>query len=190
MSRTTGETAVGKRAILRDLAAFLLLCVISLVVGLVINVFRSNPLPLRYQTPAERAMTFRGSERCHPENPIRAISPRALQTLMGRTDVVILDARAEDVYQKGHIPGAIGLSRERFETDLEKALPKLMAQTTRTLVVYCSNDGCEDGPGVAQSLVEMGFDSTRTSTAAGGARVRLLKGGWDAWVEARLPVER
>jgi rhodanese-related sulfurtransferase len=179
VSGTEREIPVGKRAILRDLAAFLLLGVVSMAIGLGINAFRANPLPLRYQTPAERAMTFRGSDGRHPEKPIREISPRALQTLLGRTDVVILDARATDEYQKGHIPTALGLSRERFETDLEKVLPKLMAQTTRMQIVYCSNDRCDDGPGVARSLAEMGFDSTR-----------LLKGGWEAWTAAKLPVER
>lgn len=180
-NRAAGNFFGGNQSVARDLLCFLGLAGISFFTGLLINSFREKPLPLIYQSPDERIQLFkaaRGISPSHQSEPIQEISLDALRSALGKSHVVILDARSVSLYKKGHIPTAICLSRENFEHDFEGAVPILMSSPTNALIVYCADQSCDEGVTVARSLVEMGFKSTR-----------LFKGGWKAWKDARLPVE-
>jgi rhodanese-related sulfurtransferase len=87
-----------------------------------------------------------------------------------RTDLIIVDVRAPEAYLKGHIPSAVNLPRERWNTfeGLDKA---------KDHVLYCYTQQCHLAPEACLKFARAGY------------RVRELEGGWQAWREYALDVE-
>ncbi|HEY9871552.1 MAG TPA: rhodanese-like domain-containing protein [Candidatus Obscuribacterales bacterium] len=83
----------------------------------------------------------------------------------------IIDLRAPELFEKGHIPGAVNVSLE----DLEAYLPKLSKD--KTTIVYCYNISCHLSTKAALALAKKGYP------------VKELFGGWEDWVQRSLPVE-
>jgi len=84
----------------------------------------------------------------------------------------LVDVREENEWSRGHVPGAIHLSKGIIERDIEKTIPDLSA----TIVLYCG--GGFRSALVADSLQEMGYSN-----------VRSMDGGWREWRQAAYPVE-
>lgn len=95
--------------------------------------------------------------------------------LRGRGAAVI-DARERDLFERGHLPGAIHLSFVRRETDLETIMPVLAKATA--VVVYCGGRECET------SQLLAAFISSR-----GVPNVAFYRGGYSEWTSSGLPVE-
>jgi rhodanese-related sulfurtransferase len=86
---------------------------------------------------------------------------------------VLVDTREDNEWQAGHAAGAVHLGKGIIERDVEKQFPDL---DTR-LVLYCG--GGFRSALVADNLQKMGYRD-----------VISLDGGWKAWQEAGLPVEK
>ena len=84
-----------------------------------------------------------------------------------------VDARAEELYAQGHLPGARSLPLAAAQgRPLAGVLP-----LGPVLVVYCSGYGCSDSFELALLLLRSGYRA-----------VRVFEGGFPAWREAGLPV--
>jgi rhodanese-related sulfurtransferase len=57
--------------------------------------------------------------------------------LQGKQKVILIDARPEDEYQQGHIPGAINIRSDRMKEEYSR-LPK---NKTTALIFYCRGEG-------------------------------------------------
>lgn len=82
-------------------------------------------------------------------------------------DLIWVDARSRDEYDRGHVPGAILLNEENWNSLLGNLFEAW--QPPRTIVVYC-NVGCQTSQKVADRLRDLGIEP-----------VYVLKGGYDAW---------
>jgi len=91
-----------------------------------------------------------------------------------------IDVREPDEFAAGHIPGARNFPRGFLEVraDLEhRKRDPWLADRERKLILYCG--GGHRSALAGKTLQEMGFP-----------QIRSLAGGWTAWVERGLPVER
>ena len=86
---------------------------------------------------------------------------------------VLVDVREESEFAAGHAAGAVHLGKGVIERDIEKVIPD--AETP--LVLYCG--GGFRSALAADNLQKMGYTS-----------VISMDGGWRAWTQAGLPVER
>jgi rhodanese-related sulfurtransferase len=93
--------------------------------------------------------------------------------LMNREDAVVVDLRAAEDFAKGHILGARSIPL----ADLQKRAGELDKYKAKPVIVHCG-DGNRAGGGVAL-LRGNGF-----------ANVVNLAGGYAAWQQAGLPVEK
>jgi rhodanese-related sulfurtransferase len=91
---------------------------------------------------------------------------------------VFVDARGDDGFNAGHIPGAIQLDHYRIAKYLQPAMDRLEA--AEQIIVYCNGGDCEDSLFVCQDLIFEGIPVDR---------LRLYKGGWEEWEENEQPVE-
>jgi rhodanese-related sulfurtransferase len=92
---------------------------------------------------------------------------------MRSEDHVLIDTREDREWDQGHASGAIHLGKGVIERDIESEIP----DKSRTLVLYCG--GGFRSALVADSLQKMGYKNAIS-----------LDGGWRAWIEAGLLVER
>ncbi len=91
---------------------------------------------------------------------------------------LFVDARADDAFQEGHIPGAVQCDFYRLEHYLADLLERV--GYAEQIVVYCAGGDCEDSLYVCGELLNADVPL---------ANILLFKGGWEAWSEAGLPVE-
>jgi rhodanese-related sulfurtransferase len=88
-------------------------------------------------------------------------------------DVVLIDVREDEEWAAGHAAGAVHLGKGIIERDIETEIP----DKSTPLVLYCG--GGYRSALAADALRKMGYTEAIS-----------LDGGWRAWVEAGLPVEK
>lgn len=100
----------------------------------------------------------------------------SMQTIHERWkgDVLWIDARPQEQFDAGHVPGALLLNEQKFEEQLVGYLDTLQTNQ-KPIVVYCSAAKCDASRHVLERLrqllpIENAF---------------VLKGGWKAWQAAR-----
>ncbi len=171
----------------RDLAAFGVLALASLLVGLSINSLHRRPLPLRYRSRAERlhaavsglAPAVAPAMQVTPAAKPRGIGLEEFQALALAHKGVVIDARGSFFYGEGHVPGALNLSREGFQADYRQISPVLDTHKTDPVAVYCSGADCHDADLVADALAALGYE-----------KLSVYREGWEEWSQSGLPQEK
>ncbi len=79
-------------------------------------------------------------------------------------NVVVVDTRSKEVYEKEHIPDSISFPHRDMNNETVKVLDK-----TKVYVCYCDGIGCNGSTKGALNLVKLGF------------QVKELIGGLDWW---------
>src|SRR5262249_37391963 len=90
----------------------------------------------------------------------------------GRCDLVLLDVRERDQFEKERLPGARHIPRGQLELRVDKELP----DPTVRILVYCQF-------GKISTL------AAATLRTMGYMRAVALDGGIDAWTKAGYPLE-
>jgi rhodanese-related sulfurtransferase len=99
--------------------------------------------------------------------------PRFQQNL-----VIFIDARDEEHYQQGHIPGAYGFDPYHPEKYFDTVLP--LCQKAEQVVVYCNGGDCDDSESAALLLRDVGISNQK---------LFVYGGGITEWMTNSLPVE-
>ena len=92
--------------------------------------------------------------------------------------VVFVDARDEQHYREGHIPGAYEFDPYRPEKYFDTVLP--VCQAAEQIVVYCNGGDCDDSETAAILLRDVGIP---------GPKLLVYGGGITEWTTNGLPVE-
>jgi rhodanese-related sulfurtransferase len=104
---------------------------------------------------------------------IPEVAPYDLQSrLSGGEQIVVIDVREPEEFARGKIPGAYTIPRGVLEMQVDGRLPR-----EATVVLYCAGGG--RSALAAKSMADMGYD-----------KVENLQGGWGAWTNSGLPVEK
>ncbi len=106
---------------------------------------------------------------------ITMLSTNELKNMLNNPNLTIIDVRYEKDWGNSNmkIKGAIREDYMRVETWAEN-YPK-----GKFIVLYCACPDERTSARAARELLDRGFTN-----------VRVLKGGWDAWVKAGYPVEK
>jgi rhodanese-related sulfurtransferase len=104
---------------------------------------------------------------------ITEIEPAAAQAEM--STALLLDVRESAEYEAGRLPGAINIPRGVLEFKIGEH-PQL-SQRDRDILIYCKTSG--RAALAALNLQRIGYTA-----------VRSIHGGFDAWAQLGLPVER
>jgi rhodanese-related sulfurtransferase len=99
----------------------------------------------------------------------------------GELDLIV-DIREPSEYDESHVADAVNIPRGLLELRADPASPvtdpRLSADQSARILVYCAK-----GPG-ARSLL-----AAQTLTSMGYERVEVLSGGLVAWTQAGLPTD-
>jgi rhodanese-related sulfurtransferase len=91
----------------------------------------------------------------------------------GAQDFVLLDVRSSELYEKGHIPGAIHLPHTQLNERTLEAYPK-----DTLFVVHCAGPHCN------------GADKAAARLARLARPVKLMIGGIEGWKDEGFELER
>ncbi len=91
-----------------------------------------------------------------------------------RGEVTVIEALPANYYEDGHLPGAINLPHDQVDELATDLLPDKQAE----IVVYCSNDACQNSTLAAKRLTELGYVNVYDYAA-----------GKQDWIDADLPTE-
>jgi rhodanese-related sulfurtransferase len=110
-----------------------------------------------------KTLQQRRQEKFFQEKLEFSLGPAELKRMIDEHEpVVIVDVRDEEAYDKGHVPGARHIPRERWMTTS-------LLDRGKTHVVYCYNQQCHLAAKACLELSRRGF------------RVMELEGGMSAW---------
>src|SRR5690606_30622588 len=87
---------------------------------------------------------------------------------------IIIDANGKDMYDDGHVPGAIS-----FAYDKDKLASLLPKDKNALIVAYCGGPMCTAWQFAAEEAVKLGYKN-----------FKHYKGGIKGWKEAGLPIEK
>lgn len=87
-------------------------------------------------------------------------------------NVIWVDARPADEFERDHVPGAVSLNEDRWNEGFSQFLARDWSPEKK-IVVYCSAASCNLAEDVARRLRE---------EAKLPNDIRILKGGWEAWL--------
>ena len=88
-----------------------------------------------------------------------------------KRDMVVVDVRAAEDFAKGHVPGAVNLPREQWQTAAGLSKEKVN-------VVYCYSHTCPLGGQACAQLAGQGYP------------VVEMDGGFEVWQSSALEVEQ
>jgi rhodanese-related sulfurtransferase len=126
------------------------------------------------QSPAAQRLVANGLQPINGDTAARlANDPRCQQQL-----IVFIDARDEEHFLAGHVPGAFEFDRYHPEKYLMDVLS--VCQTAEQIVVYCNGGDCEDSQYAAITLRDAGVANQKLMVYLGGIK---------EWEARGLPVE-
>lgn len=149
----------------------------------VVGIVGTNPIPTTTNAVAPSFPEFPAILARLREKGIGVVdNPRASQLFHDQRReaelVVFIDARNEQHYQEGHIPGAYLFDHYRAENYLAGILPVCM--TAQEIVVYCTGGQCEDSEFAAITLRD---------AAVPKEKLFVYPGGITEWTNSGLPLE-
>jgi len=97
--------------------------------------------------------------------------------IQAKGSATIIDARTNDEFKAGHIPGSRNLPYYAIDQYKDKALEGLTVESP--IIIYCEGIGCE-----------LSFFLGRDLKAGGFSNIRIFYGGYPEWSNAGLPLEK
>lgn len=98
-----------------------------------------------------------------------ALSLAEARQLAAQEPLLWLDARSKAAYQRAHLPNALWLSEDAWQSGLDRFLQAW--EPGRAVIVYCDQRGCRASDRVA----------TRLRKETGFARIHVLQDDWHPW---------
>ena len=126
-----------------------------------------NPLEAKLNAEGLHLLTLAQAEQLFHD-------PRVQENL-----ILFIDARGEDDYARGHIPGAFEFYPYHPEKYLADILPA--CQVAQQIVVYCTGGECEDSHSAALFLKE--------DAKVPADKLYVFGGGMTEWEAAKQPLE-
>ena len=101
----------------------------------------------------------------------KALSPAQVTQLINKEDAKVVDIRARDEFNKGHLPNAINIPAR----DLEKRASELSAFKDKPVILICKSGTTAGASGAL--LAKQGF-----------TKLSKLRGGITEWQGSNLPL--
>ena len=153
-----------KRSLLQSIG----IIIISGALGLGVNAFRAEGIPLmeRWQEKVLNEQLTGG---------LPAVSLKQVKEAHKSGDALFVDARDPEFFEQGHIPGAVSLPVRDFNSVFPRLEEQLRAAAR--VITYCDGASCE-----------MSVELTEKLLFAGLEYIEIFTGGIQQWQGEGLPV--
>jgi thiosulfate/3-mercaptopyruvate sulfurtransferase len=127
-------------------------------------------------------------------NPELLYSVEQTEKIVGDSKWVILDCRGQEVYEKGHIPGAIVLDKKSAKIFLRDGTARVFTDVSKYEKMFGGAGIGNDTNILVYSdlnhrLMDDAFLTFWLLEYLGHTKVHLLDGGFDAWTKAKKKIE-
>ena len=153
----------------RDVAVCFLAALLSLGAGLAVRRHQNPPL-----SPVAPTETTAGTHIDHAP-----LSLAEFRAAVEDEKTLVVDARDDVLYARGHVPRSLSLPNRRFDASYARLRSRLETDRARPIAIYCANTFCGDSTEVQARLRSLGFTN-----------VSVFPDGWDAWKTAGHPEEK
>jgi rhodanese-related sulfurtransferase len=164
------------------------IALLAILVGLGAKVARKNGIPVWGSPPIVKLLDVPEANAepgmVHPDSffvpseiayGISLARTASLYLQREKLGVYFLDARSTELYEEGHIAGALNLPYEHLQDYCDDFVPSLDKE--KLIIIYCDNKDCTLSLELAEALLAVEF-----------RRIAVFEGGWDEWVESGYPV--
>lgn len=156
----------------------LILFLSSVVCGLTYNLFLKSPLPILKKYDQQLKRNIGDAKTINRESiNFQEIDTLLLKQLLEGDEVVLLDARIKEEFDRGHIPSAISFPIRKFEKKYLKI--KNLLSKEKIIIIYCSSKYCSDSTILAKKLY---FKDHRG--------IFIYKESFQGWVSNGNPIDR
>lgn len=175
MAESRREGLPAKGTPVNALEEALLIVSLGIFTGLVANACREDRIVLRH----DYFHYYKGRSSLPVTDLVKRIEEHELRTVgldelraalssgaIGTGALVLVDARGDEDFQIGHIPGAIQFDHYRPDKHIDHVLRTCL--TAETVVIYCKGGSCDDSLLAARDLIEFGLSQSRLAVFAGG----------------------
>ena len=163
-------------AIKKTIQEIITLLGVSLILALVVNTFSPRGIALVGQWDIAKGVITANPIADAADQPQEIDNVALAKTIFDKGDAIFVDARSQNDYENGHIPGAISFPVGQFEKRIGSFLNRYPLE--QPIVTYCSGRTCEDSHDLAQFLSDVGFTD-----------VRIFIDGFPGWEAEGYPVE-
>lgn len=153
----------------------LVLLTVAVSLALAVNRLSPHGIPLIGQWDTELGVVTADTAEAAFWMDFEISDPEVAKQVFDAGSALFVDVRSQDMYNAGHIPGAVSLPLGDFEQRMETFVADV--SPTQPIVTYCSGRLCQDSHMAAQRLLERGFEN-----------VVVYIDGFPGWVDYGCPV--
>ena len=160
----------------KTIKEIMILVAVSVVLALMVNTFSPRGIAIVGQWDIAKGVITASPGGAEEGKPTEIDSVAQAKYIFDKDEVLFVDARSQNDYENGHIPGAVSLPVGQFEERIESFLNRYPPE--QAIVTYCSGRTCEDSHDLAQFLSDVGFTN-----------VRIFIDGFPGWEAEGYPIE-
>jgi len=163
--------------ILKDLKGIVFLLSFSLLTAFSYNYFSVSGLSLVGQWEPSKGVVSARSKTGDINADIQINTCEIIKQIVQDKTRIILDVRPREIYNQGHLPGALSFPLIEFDQNIMQFLDSVNRQSS--LLVYCSSIECTDSHTIAQRLKDLRYDD-----------IKVFSGGFRQWQEKGYEIEK
>ena len=149
---------------------------IAVITAFSVNALSSNGIALFGSWNIDKGLISANQKGMEVDPAMELDSIEQVQLLFNNPEVLFVDVRVKELYDEGHVKGAISMPLYNFDhlmgNFMEKYLP------SQLIVTYCTGRECSDSHEAAQYLKNAGFSN-----------VAIYIDGFPNWKEKGMPIE-
>ncbi len=159
-----------------DIKGCLLIVGMALCLAFGVNSISPSGIALFGQWDKEAGVIMAGSSRTDKVRAEELNNPLKVRRVIQEGNTILVDVRRTDIYDQGHIPGALSFPLHEFDAIVQEFENKIHKDDP--VLIYCSGVTCVDSHDFAARLIQMGY-----------LRVTVYAGGFTEWEEMEFEVE-
>ena len=160
----------------KTIKEIIILVVVSVILALVVNALSPRGIALVGKWDTAQGLISSNPDQNTVHQPGKIDSVASAKSIFDKGAAIFVDARSQNDYDNGHIPGAVSLPVGQFEAGIAFFLNRF--SPGQPIVTYCSGRTCEDSHNLAEALSDVGFTN-----------VRIFIDGFPAWEAEGYPIE-
>lgn len=152
----------------------LILIIIAIVTAFSVNFVSPNGIALIGDWDISKGVISAKSKNDIVVHELEIENAQTAKQIYDQGNAVFVDARAEEIFEEGHIKGAVSLPLNQFDNRIGKF--KAAYPLSSYIITYCSGRECDDSHELAQQLFAKGYTN-----------INVFIDGYPGWKEAGYP---